>query len=96
MTRPGGYVEAMRRFSVALGLALACSCAAVGLGAPAQAAATPLTGGYVLYKSYGWGDECSSAGYAGEQAGQWVSYYCDTVSPSGVDGPGLYDLYVSY
>jgi hypothetical protein len=71
-------------------LALTSIVATVGLTAPAHASS------YVLYKSFGWGDACTSAGYAGEQAGQWVAYYCDTIAPSSWDGPGLYDLYVLY
>jgi hypothetical protein len=50
----------------------------------------------VLDKSYGWPDACSSAGYAGQQAHQWSSYYCSTVYPASWDAPGLYDLYVEY
>jgi hypothetical protein len=87
----------MRRTRTALGLvALAGITASVGLAAPAHAATVRPDSGYVLYKSYGWPDACSSAGYAGEQAGQWVSYYCDTIDPASWDAPGLYDLYVEY
>lgn len=86
----------MRRISTTLGLAaLAGITATVGLTAPAQASVRP-SSGYVLYAYYNWGDECSSAGYAGEQAGKWVAYFCDTIQPSGPDGPGDYALYVEY
>lgn len=85
----------MLRIRTGLGLAaLAGIGATVGLSAPAHAsAARPAA--YVLYKSFGWPDACSSAGYAGQQAGQWVSYYCATIAPASWDAAGLYDLYVA-
>ena len=89
----------MRRIRITLGLALACFSAVVGLSAPAHASTVSPSDafpGYVLYKSFGWGDACSSAGYAGQQAGQWRYYYCDELGPSSWDAPGLYDLYVAY
>jgi hypothetical protein len=79
-----------RRISIALGLALATTFAVVGLSAPANAS------GYVLYKSFGWPDACSSAGYAGQQSGQWKFYYCDEIAAPSWDAPGLVDLYVAY
>lgn len=83
----------MRRIATLLGVAaLAAIPAAVGLAAPAQASPNA----YVLDKSYGWPDACSSAGYAGQQAHQWSAYYCDAVYPASWDAPGLYDLYVEY
>lgn len=91
----------MKRIPLAPTLAVTSVIAMAGLAAPAASAATtpsaaPAATGYVLYASYGWGDECSSSGYAGEQAGKWVSYYCDEISPSSWDAGGLYDLYVLY
>ncbi|HEY3868332.1 MAG TPA: hypothetical protein VGM10_08275 [Actinocrinis sp.] len=91
----------MKRIPLASTLALTSAIAMVGLIAPSASAATapsaaPADNGYVFYAAYGWGDACSSAGYAGEQAGKWVSYYCDEIGASSVDGPGLYDLYVDY
>lgn len=89
----------MRRFMAGLGLsALVGTCAMVGLSAPANASTTPTAtaSGYVLYAAYNWPDECSSAGYAGQQAGKWAYYYCDEIDPASADGPGLYDLYVAY
>lgn len=81
----------MRRTLTALGLAaLVGTGATVGLAAPAHA------DGYVLYKTFGWPDACSSAGYAGQQSGQWKYYYCDIVSYPTYDAPGLVYLYVSY
>jgi hypothetical protein len=83
----------MRRIGIAVGVAIA---AAVGLSIPANAS-TP-----VLYHQYNFPDACSSAGWAGQQNGTWVSYYCYTVIPvtynpsSGGPYPGLYDLYVYY
>jgi hypothetical protein len=83
----------MRRIATLLGVAaLAAIPASVSLAAPAQASPNA----YVLYKSYGWPDACSSAGYAGQQAHQWSAYYCSTVYPASWDAPGLYDLYVEY
>lgn len=64
--------------------------------APASATSAVSPSGYVLYKSYGWPDACSSAGYAGQQSGQWRYYYCQTIQPASWDAPGLYDLFVSY
>ena len=77
-------------------LALTSAVAVVGLSAPAQAATIKPASSYVLYGAYNWPDQCQSIGYAGEQAGQWSSYYCDTIDPASADGPGLYDLYVLY
>lgn len=80
----------MRRIVIGLGVALASVFAVVGLSAPANAS------GYVLYKTYGQPEACSSAGFAGQQSGQWKFYYCDEISPPSASGPGLIDLYVSY
>lgn len=94
----------MRRIPIALGLALAGAIAAVGFAAPASSAASTATihpattpgPPWVLYKTFGWPDACSSAGYAGEQSGQWVEYLCDEISPPSWDAPGIVDLYVVY
>lgn len=86
----------MRRISTALGLAaLAGVTATVGLAAPAHASATS-SSGYVLYATYGWGDQCNGIGSYGQQQGKWQFWYCDMIAPSGADGPGDYALYVSY
>lgn len=77
-----------------VGLVLAATTAAVGFGAPAHADTPPAP--WVLYKTFGWGDACSSAGYAGEQSGKWVEYMCDELAPSSWDAPGIFDLYVVY
>lgn len=74
-------------------LALTAAAVAVGtlgLAAPAQAS------GYVRQGSYNWNDQCLGVGYNGVQNHTWTAYYCDTVSPSGPTGPGLYVLYVAY
>ena len=76
----------------ALSLTAAAVVAAVSLGSPAQAQLP----GYVKYGSYGWGDQCLGVGYDGYTNHTWASYYCDTVTPSGATGPGLYNLWVSY
>lgn len=83
----------MRRLGITLGLALVAVCATVGLSAPANATSAP-----VLYKQFTFPDACSSAGFAGAQNHQWVSYYCTTVFAAGpgFSYPGLYDLYVYY
>jgi hypothetical protein len=53
--------------------------------------------GYVKYKTFGWPDACSSAGYAWQQQGLFRYYYCDTVLPANwASGPGIYDLWVAY
>jgi hypothetical protein len=83
----------MRRIATMLGVA-ALAALPITAGLTPEAHASPSS--YVLYKSYGWPDACSSAGYAGEQAHQWTSYYCTTVYPASPNGPGLYDLYVAY
>jgi hypothetical protein len=82
-----------RRISVTLGLLAASVCAVVGLSVPANAVTGP-----VLYRTFNFPDACSSAGYAGQQSGQWVSYYCTQLSAAGPGDswPGLYDLYVTY
>jgi len=77
-------------------LALTSIVAAVGFSAPAQAATVKPATSYVLYNVYNWPDQCDYFAYQGYLAGQWVSYYCLTVSPYSADGPGVYDLYVSY
>lgn len=81
-----------RRIGVTLALLVAGSTAMVGLSAPANAS------GFVLYKTFNFPDACSSAGFAGEQSGQWVEYVCDQLSPAGPGDswPGLYDLYVIF
>jgi hypothetical protein len=83
----------MRRIATMLGVA-ALAALPTTVGLTAEAHASPSS--YVLYKSYGWPDACSSAGYAGQQAHQWSYYYCTTVYPTNWTAPGLYDLYVSY
>jgi hypothetical protein len=79
--------------SITLAVLAASAFAVVGLSAPANAVTGP-----VLYKSFNFPDACSSAGFAGQQSGQWVSYYCVGLSQAGPGDswPGLYDLYVSY
>jgi hypothetical protein len=84
-----------RRSLTAPALALAAATTVLAVGAPAHAS-TASPNGYVLYKSFGWPDACSSAGYAGQQAHQWSYYYCDMIAPASWDAAGLYDLYVSY
>lgn len=83
----------MRRIATLLGVAALAAIPAVAVPATAAHAST---NAYVLYKSFGWPDACSSAGYAGQQAHQWTSYYCDAIYPASWDAPGLYDLYVEY
>jgi hypothetical protein len=87
----------MRRIRTGLGLAaLAGIGATVGLAAPAHASTASSGGGYVYYNNYGWPDQCSYYGNAGEQAGQWISWYCYTALPATVISPGNYWLYVQY
>lgn len=83
----------MRRISTAMGLLLVAVTAIIGLGAPANAVTTPPPP-WTLHQTFGWPDACSSAGNAGEAAGQWSQWLCDEIAPAGVDGPGIYDLYV--
>lgn len=84
----------MRRIATMLGVAALAATPLIALtAATAEAGGAP---GYVLYKSYTQPDACASSGYAGQQAGQWDYYYCDTVYPASWDGPGDYDLYVHY
>jgi hypothetical protein len=85
----------MRRVIIALGLALASTCVAVGFSAPANATPTPPGPGWTYQASFGWPEGCSSAGYAGQQAGQWVQYECEVVqAPSADEFPGLVWLFV--
>jgi hypothetical protein len=79
--------------SITLAVLAASACAVVGLSAPASAVTGP-----VLYKSFNFPDACSSAGFAGQQSGQWVSYFCDGLAQAGPGDswPGLYQLYVTY
>ncbi len=86
----------MRRVLIALGLALAGIGIAVGFSAPANATPTPPGPGWVYQNSFGWPDACSSAGYAGQQAGRWVEYECQEVGAPSWDAPGLFWLWVVY
>jgi hypothetical protein len=82
----------MKRLAATLALTAATVVAAVGLATPAQAGAP----GYVRQGLYGWGDQCLGVGYYGYTNHQWNAYYCETISPSGATGPGLYALWVAY
>lgn len=88
-------VQTMKRIAIAAGVLLASAAAVAGLGAPANATNTPPPP-WVLYQSFNWPDACSSAGYAGEQAGRWTDYLCDEIQAPSGDGPGLVDLYVIF
>jgi hypothetical protein len=80
----------MKRPIATLALIIAGAAGSLGIATAAQASA--LT--YHKQGIYGWGDQCHSIGYHGKQQGQWSSYYCVTVTPSGATGPGLYELWV--
>ncbi|HEY3608474.1 MAG TPA: hypothetical protein VGL06_13280 [Pseudonocardiaceae bacterium] len=86
----------MRRVITALGLALASICVAVGFSAPANATPTPPGPGWTYQATFGWPDACASAGFAGQQAGQWVAYECDEVDAPSWDAPGLIWLFVGH
>ena len=72
---------------------IAVALTTLGLAAPAQAAQFP---GYVEQGAYNWNEQCQDIGYNGAQNHTWKYYYCDAISPSSWDGPGLYILYVAY
>jgi hypothetical protein len=80
------------RLAAAVVLAATGVVAAVSVASSAQASAS----GYVKYASYGWNEQCLNIGYTGQLNHAWSSYYCQTISPSGATGPGLYNLYVLY
>ena len=64
--------------------------ATLSISTAAQAA-----GGYQLQGRYGHSDQCAGIGYYGQQNHQWAQYYCNTVTPAGATGPGLYELWVA-
>jgi hypothetical protein len=82
-----------RRLVTTLALAATAVVAMTTFASPAQAGLP----GYVKYKTFGWPDACSSAGYYWQQQGLFRYYYCDTVLPAQpASGPGIYDLWVAY
>lgn len=81
-----------RRLVASTALTAGAVVTTLAFGSPAQAAPA----GYVKYGSFNWGDQCNSIGTQGVADHAWQSYYCDTVSPSGPTGPGLYNLWVLY
>jgi hypothetical protein len=80
------------RLVATLALTATAVVTALSIGSAAQAGLP----GYVKQGSYNWGDQCQSIGYAGQANHTWQYYYCETVSPSSWDGPGLYNLWVAY
>jgi hypothetical protein len=86
----------MRRVIIALGLALASIGISIGFSAPANATPTPPGPGWVYQQTFGWPEACSSDGFGGRQAGQWVAYFCQEISPPSADAPGLIYLWVAH
>ncbi|WP_432989139.1 hypothetical protein [Dactylosporangium sp. CA-233914] len=82
----------MKRFVSRAALIATVALALVGVGSAAAQAGAP---GYTQQGLYGWPDQCVGVGYAGAQNHQWTSYYCETISPAGWNGPGLYALWVA-
>jgi hypothetical protein len=81
-----------RRLVASLALTATAVLTTLTLSSPAQAGAP----GYVKYGSYNWGEQCTFTGTQGLNNHTWQFYYCETVSPSGATGPGLYNLWVKY
>jgi len=96
MRRIATMLLGVAAFAATTAVTAANSAIAEANAASAVAAHAASPSGYVLYKTFGWPDACSSAGYAGQQSGQWRYYYCQTIQPASWDGAGLYDLFVSY
>jgi hypothetical protein len=73
-------------------------CVIASLGALIGFSSSASASTAVYYHSYTFFEACSSVGYDGAQHHTWVSYYCNTVFPSGpgYSYPGQYDLYVYY
>jgi hypothetical protein len=66
----------------------------VALGtASAQAVGYP---GYVKYGAYNWREQCNEISNSGLAQHKWRFSYCDEVSPSNANTPGLYFLWVAY
>lgn len=72
-------------------IALVAAAAGAIVAVPAAAQAS----GYTLQGRYGHADQCAGIGYYGKQNHQWSQYYCNTVTPAGATGPGLYELWVA-
>jgi hypothetical protein len=81
----------MKRLVIRTVLIASVVLSAVGLGSAAQAGAP----GYTRQGLYGWPDQCVGIGYVGQQNHQWTSYYCETITPTNWQAPGLYALWVA-
>jgi hypothetical protein len=81
----------MKRFLASTALIATVAVGALGIGATAAEAGAP---GYTRQGLYGWPDQCVGIGYVGQQNHQWTSYYCETITPTNWQAPGLYALWV--
>ncbi|WP_433059981.1 hypothetical protein [Dactylosporangium sp. CS-033363] len=81
----------MKRFLASTALIAAVAAGALGVGATAAEAGAP---GYTRQGLYGWPDQCAGIGYVGQQNHQWTSYYCETITATNWQAPGLYALWV--
>jgi hypothetical protein len=83
-----------KRLLASLALTAASVVTALTLGSPAaQATGYP---GYVKYGTYNWREQCNNISYEGLAAHRWQFSYCDEISPSTANTPGLYFLWVAY
>ncbi|MEV8517226.1 hypothetical protein [Dactylosporangium sp. NPDC051484] len=81
----------MKRFFVRAVLIVSVVLSAAGIGSVAHAGAP----GYTRQGLYGWPDQCAGTGYVGQQNHQWTSYYCETITATNWNAPGLYALWVA-
>jgi hypothetical protein len=82
----------MKRFVVRAALIATVVFSSVGLVAATAEAGAP---GYTRQGLYGWPDQCAGIGYVGQQNHQWTSYYCETITATNWQAPGLYALWVA-
>jgi len=81
----------MKRFVMRTALIATVALAVAGVGSAAQAGAP----GYTRQGLYGWPDQCAGIGYVGQQNHQWTSYYCETITATNWNSPGLYALWTA-